>query len=359
MPLTSMLNGNLFWADDLVEEEHRGLPFECDGCKEKMTPVIPTILDRIKHFRHVSGRMHGEPETPEHKAAKMWFYNNFENVKLEHYMNRDGDIHRLDVLIRIGDLKIGIECQHSGISIDEVMKRNKFYIENGIIPIWVLVEGKNFSVKGPITTNEIDRLLSKSDSTDVFERIKRIERYILQKYSVLYYFNGDMYKSKFYKGIGYKTKGWFVNEKSSSKTVINDLLKLVKVPIDKISDKLQECLEYITYEDIREEYYNKRISFKTYEDKVRKLYIRKDAEWILENTKNLCSVCGRQWTLYSVCYICKSRIKIKKVEKLNEKRKLMLLNYYNKEGGAKINRNNMEEYAIIQRHMNRTRIGKK
>ncbi len=68
MPLRALLNGADFSAEDLTESNRRQ-KYLCPNCPSDLIPVIPK-KDIIRHFRHVNGKSHYEPETTEHLSGK-------------------------------------------------------------------------------------------------------------------------------------------------------------------------------------------------------------------------------------------------------------------------------------------------
>ncbi len=119
------------------------LPFFCPGCGE------PVLLKRgkikIPHFSH---KIRGEctwdkGETHFHMEAKDWLLHYFQSagpqykVSLE-YVGIPGV--RPDVFVQCGDHAVAFEVQHSGISIEEINRRNHVYSDNGIAVMWIATE---------------------------------------------------------------------------------------------------------------------------------------------------------------------------------------------------------------------------
>lgn len=235
MPLKAMFDDEPFYAWNLLNSD-RGRKFTCPGCGEDMTPVMP-IEDIIKHFRHKSGRVHGEHETVQHILAKLWFktmvehHSSKSSCVLEHYMKRNDKIHILDCLVtqEIEELSqyppkgLGVELQYSGISTREWRKRNAFYWQQGINIEWIFIVGDTYS---PF---RIYREYSGNDFEfqKNVQKIKKVEQICLKQYGHIYYLDfindkrGVLLKADFrrvpgeWTDWGYyepKTLGWFRTE---------------------------------------------------------------------------------------------------------------------------------------------------
>lgn len=150
--------------------------FVCPACNAEMLLVLPK-KKIIKHFRHKTGNAHGENETIAHLNAKHIIMlaaqkSGFE-VDVEHYIKEYGEIHVIDVLIKMKNKTYAVECQHSGISTEEIDKRNAFFRKHGMIPKWVFVEGKTYKPRKRNGHNEV--------------RLKKSELHILKKTKHLEY----------------------------------------------------------------------------------------------------------------------------------------------------------------------------
>lgn len=183
MPLKAHLNDKPFYSWDLTEE-HRGQPFKCPACNDDMIIVLPT--QKIKHFRHRAGMVHGEGETMEHMQAKMWFVEELNKMGIksdvEYVMKKDNNIHILDVFFEHNFFPIGIECQYSGISLLDFKSRNNFYGRKGIKCVWVLVIGDTYDPDRVVTQTNFEQFKEVS-------KIKKIEKEIIKFQRALYYLN--------------------------------------------------------------------------------------------------------------------------------------------------------------------------
>jgi competence CoiA-like predicted nuclease len=107
----------------------------CPECSQKVVFVDADL--KIKHFRHLTeSDCHPEPETIEHIKMKIFFA---KQLKL----NKDSiEVNlifaRPDIFLK--EEKIAIEVQHSNISEEIFIQRNKNYTLNGIYPIWIFHE---------------------------------------------------------------------------------------------------------------------------------------------------------------------------------------------------------------------------
>lgn len=147
MPLKSLVNGEPFYSEDLVEEK-RHQDYVCPVCEGEFISVMPK-KNIIKHFRHKNGKSHGEPDGPEHVAMKiavkttadaLGFTTDYE-VKIYGDENRITDVQiKADFISRsyMRCKGFAVECQCAQMAVDEYLERNKNYIDSGYKPIWIL-----------------------------------------------------------------------------------------------------------------------------------------------------------------------------------------------------------------------------
>jgi len=121
---------------ELTPSEYRQ-EWRCPYCPSKFSFV--NTQTKTKHFRHlVKGTYHTEPETKEHLELKRYIYENLKVKYRVEYEYKIGD-RIIDVVVFLNEENmIGIECQVSSISLNEVEERNKNYESNNTFPIWIL-----------------------------------------------------------------------------------------------------------------------------------------------------------------------------------------------------------------------------
>ena len=139
----------------LAKYATKGEEFFCPLCCEKL--ILKRGMVRIPHFAHYayngctfSGETIAHMEMKEIMAEKMtWLkghWNNctIRNIDIEKIYNSDGEKRISDISVDDVTLSnyrypinLAIECQHSPILIEEIIKRNCFFKEVGYKPIWM------------------------------------------------------------------------------------------------------------------------------------------------------------------------------------------------------------------------------
>ena len=201
MPLKATLGDMDFYAWNLTEKD-RGKPFFCKYCREdgkpdKMIVVLPKE-NIIKHFRHKSGNYHGEPETREHLAAKMFMMN---------MVDKSADHVNIEVRIgsHIADVvadSLVYECQYSGISVKSMIDREICYQNNGFDTKWVFVKGKTFSMKHKLLVSDVEIEYGMNGRAEAIcwypiHRARKCEKHALYAKKAYYLLDGDLYEAWF------------------------------------------------------------------------------------------------------------------------------------------------------------------
>jgi len=124
-----------FLADDREFILNNKNKLICPECSGKVIFVDANY--KIKHFRHlIEADCHPEPETIEHIKMKIFIA---EQLKLD---KKSIEVNLIfakpDVFMEKG--KIAIEVQHSNITEEIFLERNKNYTLNGIYPLWIFHE---------------------------------------------------------------------------------------------------------------------------------------------------------------------------------------------------------------------------
>jgi len=118
-------NDRIFAPECKLREE-----FHCQECDGIMRFV--NAMFKIKHFRHkVECPYETEPETQEHLRMKLYFKELYNNAELEVRVGKN--LRRADVLV--GD--VVIECQHSPISVKEMVERTKDHNKYSKYVLWI------------------------------------------------------------------------------------------------------------------------------------------------------------------------------------------------------------------------------
>ncbi|WP_318246931.1 competence protein CoiA [Halobacillus litoralis] len=119
----------------------KGRAYFCPACREPVR--IRSGLKVIPHFAHLPDSRcpsikGGESE--EHEAGKwliyQWLVNQGYQVELEAYLPSIQQ--QPDVYISGSRRPIAVEYQCSKISVTEIRKRTKGYVDHGIFPLWIL-----------------------------------------------------------------------------------------------------------------------------------------------------------------------------------------------------------------------------
>jgi competence CoiA-like predicted nuclease len=172
-------------ARDLIPADRADI-FYCPICADRFRIVVPTKTLRIKHFRHINGHYHGEPETTEHIQLKECVFNESVsmgfNSDLEHPINLERD-YIADVLVTSdkNTSKIAVECQCSPASLDYVVSKTLYYVANNFIPLWIL--GVRWFDNA---------YFSKQHNRGYFiQKITGIEKWLVANNFPIYYSNGE------------------------------------------------------------------------------------------------------------------------------------------------------------------------
>ncbi|MDY0406173.1 competence protein CoiA family protein [Virgibacillus sp. 179-BFC.A HS] len=139
-------------------ETIRQQPFICPVCEEQV--LIKAGERMIPHFAHRSTANCPESKKGEgsfHERGKLqlyqWLRKKYAHVQLEPYLPEIKQ--RPDILIHLGTKRIAIEFQCAKIPIQMIRKRNNYYRQAGITPIWMLGanlferKGKNYLSVNP------------------------------------------------------------------------------------------------------------------------------------------------------------------------------------------------------------------
>ena len=193
MPLVASLGETMVLAESLTEQD-RGKDFRCPACKAPFRIVLPKT-DIMKHFRHVTGAEHWEPETADHLSMKMSISKTAQSLgyvtRLEQRIGEDDHYAIADIFIDDGRGQIAIECQCSSISIEVFKQRDQFYKQLGIIPIWIL--GGSF-FRHATTQKQRERANGRSYQ---IQKIGSLEKMPLQEKRLFYYGKGTLYSRYF------------------------------------------------------------------------------------------------------------------------------------------------------------------
>lgn len=126
-----------------LECKDRNLDYRCPMCGEKV--ILKKGKVKIAHFAHEAhSACEASGETLEHLKAKAWIY---QNAKKDRYVDIvEAECSRFegirpDVAIKLkGSIWIGFEVQRSGISEDDIRRRNRIYAHHGILVLWIATE---------------------------------------------------------------------------------------------------------------------------------------------------------------------------------------------------------------------------
>ena len=231
MPLKASLEDGFFYSENL-EDSHRKLDFKCPICEVDLIPVIPK-KEIIKHFRHKTGKAHGEPDGPEHRAMKiavktnadaMGYFSDYE-VRLVGEKTRITDVEIIPGFLEKHIMEfngIAVECQCASMSVDEYNERNQDYMKKGYKPLWIL--GKRY----------FEWHISKP---------KRLVKHILKENNMCYFYIKDTFYKYTLENEEYKVGTSFdkiiLDITGYSKTI--GTIKLLY----KIVDELENRYEYI------------------------------------------------------------------------------------------------------------------
>jgi len=123
-------------CDDSIRQQE----LLCPHCRRKVLFVNPSE-EIIKHFRHKTECPYQtEPETQEHIRMKLFFLdtiqkaNQIKSIVPEHKI--ENSIADLFVVLKDNN-KIAIECQYSGLTRREWVKRTIKYNKHGIYVLWI------------------------------------------------------------------------------------------------------------------------------------------------------------------------------------------------------------------------------
>ncbi|HLR61642.1 MAG TPA: competence protein CoiA family protein [Lentibacillus sp.] len=137
--------GNIITLASFTQKEISSLKehtqFFCPACQE---PVIAKAGSKmIPHFAHTSKSncpVREGGEGPYHEKGKLLLYQWLKyqqlDAQLEAYLPTISQ--RSDILIKLKNKTVAIEYQCARIPSAEIIKRNKGYQREGIVPIWIL-----------------------------------------------------------------------------------------------------------------------------------------------------------------------------------------------------------------------------
>src|SRR5690625_1757035 len=124
-----------------IEFHRKVSKFFCPTCKQPV--MIKSGSKTIPHFAHYPNTncpANTYGEGPYHKKGKLllyrWLKKQKLNVSLEKYIPKINQ--QPDLFLTINEKKIAIEYQCSKISAQEILTRNRGYLNAGIQPIWIL-----------------------------------------------------------------------------------------------------------------------------------------------------------------------------------------------------------------------------
>lgn len=197
MPLKAV-----FYSWDL-NESCRKLAFKCPHCEETLIPVMPQELI-VKHFRHKSGKFHGEPETSEHIAGKKLIYDTLQCLGVAPSIESRVGERIADIFVKDHSV---IEFQCSNISGEELMERtNSYHDELEIYKVLWIFGGKYLENAAHMREWERD------DNSYLIQKIKKVEQFILatSEQAGLYYCDGQsFFKANWNFRKGADTLGWY------------------------------------------------------------------------------------------------------------------------------------------------------
>jgi len=220
MPFVANKGKTRFIAYQLEESHRHNKEFTCPICDDGFSVVLPINSDIQPHFRHLNNKAHGEPESAEHLDMKYYVYETAKKhgFKVDYEVKiKDDFSHIADVVIYFNDLEknmfnsngIAVECQCSGITVEDYDERNDTYLNKGLTPWWIF--GGKYGKKIDIDSNFEEQHITK---------IQRRNNTQLNGYSY-HYRNGRLFISKFLGRT--KTKGHYRN------TNIGDFLTAILV----------------------------------------------------------------------------------------------------------------------------------
>ena len=133
-------DGNRIVAEDC---EDKKADYYCPVCGENV--IFKNGIKRVKHFAHKPNTQceYGYGETNEHLEVKQYLYKYFRERNIEVYpeCTKWNGI-RPDVAANINGKWVGFEIQKSFIRVDEIQKRMRKNMANGLSNIWILPQGK-------------------------------------------------------------------------------------------------------------------------------------------------------------------------------------------------------------------------
>lgn len=194
MPLVATLGQTRVLAESLTEQD-RGKDFRCPACKAPFRVVLPKT-NVVKHFRHVTGVEHWEPETAEHLSMKTELSKMAESLGyptiLEQRIGDESDYAIADVYVDNGrNNGIAVECQCSNVQVEAFVQRDRFYKQRWIAPIWIL--GGRFFMH---TTTRMQWKRTDKDPYEI-QKISSLEKRLLQERRLFYYGQGRLYVGDF------------------------------------------------------------------------------------------------------------------------------------------------------------------
>ncbi|MFS0672011.1 competence protein CoiA [Ornithinibacillus sp. 179-J 7C1 HS] len=129
------------YSKEEIEKLRANYHFYCPACEQKV--IVKAGTKMIPHFAHhstASCQINEGGEGSYHEKGKLllyqWLKKQGLDVTLERYFPTIKQ--RADLYIRIKLKQIAIEYQCAKIPIEEVLKRTRGYLQEGIQPIWIL-----------------------------------------------------------------------------------------------------------------------------------------------------------------------------------------------------------------------------
>ena len=235
------MNGRNFLSEELAESNRKNA-FICPNCPSKLIPVLPK-QKRIKHFRHVTGKSHYEPETLEHLTGKTVLMELASKLGLKAEPEVKIGEHVTDILVQ-GNQPLAIEFQCSKCHSTEIAERNRTYADNGIATFWIL--GANF-YRGRIT--KIEREI---------EKTQRVIYYVNNEFRQLrneIYFDHDIIRFYADCGVCFRDKKCTVTPQANA--TLNDIDKKIFDKHGKVIGELMRNSKERTYQDFNIEWHIK------------------------------------------------------------------------------------------------------
>lgn len=125
---------NKYNKKTFIDDAQKSEDYYCPACRNKMVVKNQGKI-RIHHFAHQSGVECTDNWHSEMSEWHLSWQSLFPKDSLEFYKEKDGQIHKADVLLE--DKKAVFEFQHSQLSPEEFNDRNRFYNSLGYLVIWV------------------------------------------------------------------------------------------------------------------------------------------------------------------------------------------------------------------------------